>query len=181
MTFFYNFNIHIFNFSPVGSIIGFLFSTCIGYSFLETSSSIEWSSLYKLVSIRPTKVRHTTIIVMAEIRSCGALVSYIVGSFLIISVKLSSYKRTLGPHVSEVKSVSREVVMFPAAKDIIGDGVEVVSTVFVTIIVVVTAGEAVAWIGAGCSPLHPGLTDTAPDCVLPVQPAHVVHHLVVKV
>merc|ERR1739838_132201 len=169
MTFFYNFNIHIFNFSPVGSIIGFLFSTCIGYSFLETSSSIEWSSLHKLVSIRTTKVRHMAIVVMAEVRSCGAHVSNIVRSFLIISVDFSCYKRTLGPHIPEVESISREVVMFPAAKDIIGDGIEVVITVFVTIIVVVTAGEAVGWIGAGCSPLHSGLTDTALDCVLPVQ------------
>jgi len=33
--------------------------------------------------------------------------------------------------------------MFPAAKDILGDGVEVVTPMLVTIIVVVTAGEAV--------------------------------------
>ena len=33
--------------------------------------------------------------------------------------------------------------MFPAAKDIIGNRVEVVTTMFVTIIVVVTAGETV--------------------------------------
>ena len=32
-----------------------------------------------------------------------------------------------------------------------------------------------------CSPLQPGLVDGAPGGVHPVQPAHVVHHLVVKV
>ena len=42
--------------------------------------------------------------------------------------------------------------MFPAAKEIIGDGVEVATTVFVTIIVVVTGGEALSRIWASsCS------------------------------
>ena len=59
-------------------------------------------------------------------------------------LKLSVFKSTLGSHVPAVESLSREVVMFPAAKDITGAWVEVVSTVFVTIIEVVTGGEAVA-------------------------------------
>ena len=42
--------------------------------------------------------------------------------------------------------------MFPAAKDIIGDGVEVVTRVLVTVIVVVTARETVRSIaGRGSS------------------------------
>jgi hypothetical protein len=42
--------------------------------------------------------------------------------------------------------------MFPAANDIIGDGVEVVSGVFVTVIVVVTRREAIRSVRAGRSP-----------------------------
>ena len=44
-----------------------------------------------------------------------------------ISVQLSGYDWTSCTLVPEVHCVSREVVMFPAAKDIIGDGVEVVA------------------------------------------------------
>ena len=65
-----------------------------------------------------------------------------------ISVQFSGDNWASRPLVPVVDCVSREVVMFPAAKDIIGDGVEVVSTVFVTVIVVVTAGETVSRIVA---------------------------------
>ena len=41
--------------------------------------------------------------------------------------------------------------MFPAAKDIIGDGVEVVTRVLVTVIVVITAGETVRRVGGSGS------------------------------
>ena len=65
-----------------------------------------------------------------------------------ISVQLSGYDWASCTLVPEVHCVSREVVMFPAAKDIIGDGVEVVSTVLVTVIVIVTTGETVGRIVA---------------------------------
>jgi len=80
---------------------------------------------------------------MAEIRSGRAHVSDIVRFLLIIPIKLSCDKRTFGPHVPEVEGVSREAVVFPTAENIIGDGVEIVSTVLVAIIVVIMAGETV--------------------------------------
>ena len=61
----------------------------------------------------------------------------------LISVKFSGYDWASRPRVSVVEGVSREVVMFPVAKDIIGDGVEVVTTVLVTVRVVVTGEECV--------------------------------------
>ena len=42
--------------------------------------------------------------------------------------------------------------MLPATKDIIGDGIEIVTAVLVAIIVVVTAGEAIQWIRGIGSP-----------------------------
>ena len=77
-----------------------------------------------------------------------------------ISVQLSGYDWASCTLVPEVHCVSREVVMFPAAKDIIGDGVEVVTTVFVTVIVVVTARKTFCRIVASGGPrkiekLHP--------------------------
>ena len=59
-----------------------------------------------------------------------------------ISVQLSGDDWTSSSHIPVVESVSREVVMLPAAKDIIGDRVEVVTAVLVAVIVVVVAGEA---------------------------------------
>merc|ERR1712106_287636 len=60
-----------------------------------------------------------------------------------VSVQFPRHKRTCRPLVSLIESLRTEVEMFPAAKDILGDGVEVVTPMLVTIIVVVTAGEAV--------------------------------------
>jgi len=68
--------------------------------------------------------------------------------------------------------------MFPAAKDILGDGVEVVTPMLVTIIVVVTAGEAVARVVTRetvtifplclAGPHSSGLADVGLGRVLPV-------------
>ena len=41
-----------------------------------------------------------------------------------------------------IESLRAKVVVFPTAKDILGDGVDVVSVMLVTIIVVVTAAKA---------------------------------------
>jgi len=85
--------------------------------------------------------------------------------------------------------------MFPAAQDIIGDGVEVVREVFVAVIEVVTTGKTVVTSGGIASisvaslishgslvtSLHPGPGHIAPVDVLIVQHVHVVDHLVVKV
>ena len=60
-----------------------------------------------------------------------------------IPVELSGDERTLSPAVPVVESVSREVVMLPATKDICGDGVEIVTAVLVAIIVVVAGGKAI--------------------------------------
>ena len=61
-----------------------------------------------------------------------------------LPIELSGDERTLGHVVPVVESVARQSVMLPAAKDIIGDGVEITTGVLVAIIVVVVAGEAVA-------------------------------------
>ena len=71
----------------------------------------------------------------------------------LISVKFSCYDWASCPLVPIVESFSREVVMFPFAKDIIGDVVEVVTTVFVTVIVVVMGGEGVHRVIVRHSPL----------------------------
>jgi len=86
--------------------------------------------------------------------------------------------------------------MPPAAKDILGDGVEVVTAVLVAVIVVVLAAETTSWVFAGVAlaameivsnkaalsaPLIFRLRHVGLDHVLPLQLAHVVHHLVVKV
>ena len=59
-----------------------------------------------------------------------------------ISVQLPADDRAPPPHVPGVESVAREVVMLPAAQDLCGDWVEIVTTVLVAVIVVVVAGEA---------------------------------------
>ena len=59
-----------------------------------------------------------------------------------ISIQLSGYDWTSSSHVPEVESLSREVVKLPATKDISGDGVEVVGTVLVAVVVVIVTGEA---------------------------------------
>jgi len=133
---------------------------------------------------------------MAEVNSPPrAHVSHVVWLFPIISIELSADERALGHVVPVVESFARESVMLPAAKDIIGDGVEIVTGVLVAIIVIVVAGEAVALVAvsggrvvvAGCriarsgGSLHPGPGDAAPDGVLPVKLALVAYHLVVKV
>ena len=69
-----------------------------------------------------------------------------------VPVQFPGNKGALGSDVPGVQSVCREVVMLPSAKDIIGDGIEIVRRVLVTIIVVVTAGEAIQWIGVSGSP-----------------------------
>ena len=60
-----------------------------------------------------------------------------------ISVQLPADDWAPSPHVPGVESVSREVVMLPAAKNIVGDGIEIVSTMNVAVIVVVVARKSV--------------------------------------
>ena len=64
-----------------------------------------------------------------------------------ISVQLSGDDWASSSHVPVVESVSREVVMLPATKDIIGDRIEVVTAVLVAVIVVVVAGEGAHRVG----------------------------------
>jgi hypothetical protein len=64
-----------------------------------------------------------------------------------ISVQLPGDDWTSSSHVPAVQSVSGEVVMLPAAKDIIGDRIEVVTAVLVAVIVVVVAGEGARRVG----------------------------------
>jgi len=86
--------------------------------------------------------------------------------------------------------------VFPLSKDIIGDWIDVVVAILATIVVVVTTGETVVrrvagevfiavdiliHIGDLVVSLTPGLGDEAPHHVLPLQLAHVVNHLAVKV
>ena len=93
--------------------------------------------------------------------------------------------------------------MLPAAQDILGDGVEVVTAVLFTVIVVVADGETVRRVGRStwsCCLVRPGsnikvhylcvhqlvpgssgLADIVLHSVLPPELAHVVHHLAVKV
>jgi len=133
---------------------------------------------------------------MTEISSTTTTgITYIVRLLLIIPVNFSGYQGTLTPHIPVVESVSREVVMFPAAQDIIGDMVVVVREVFVAIIEVVTTGKTVIAAGGIASiavaslishgslvtSLPPGPGDTAPVDVLIVQHVRVVDHLVVEV
>ena len=60
-----------------------------------------------------------------------------------IPVQFPGNKGALGSDVPGVQSVCREVVMLPSAKDIIGDGIEIVTAVLVAIIVVVVKGKAI--------------------------------------
>ena len=95
--------------------------------------------------------------------------------------------------------------MLPSAKDIIGDGIEIVRRVLVTIIVVVTAGEARQQIGGSGSPRSrkdqdyqrasqyqlqiqttngnqpriSRLTHKAPHTILVSKLVQIVHHLIV--
>ena len=64
-----------------------------------------------------------------------------------LPVELPGDERALSPAIPVVESLSREVVMLPATKDICGDGIEIVTAVLVAIIVVVTAGEGLTRIG----------------------------------
>ena len=59
-----------------------------------------------------------------------------------ISIQFSADDWASSSNVPEVESLSREVVMLPAAKDIIGYRVEIVTTVLVAVIVDVVTGEA---------------------------------------
>jgi len=163
---------------------------------LKPSPSLIRSSFHELVVIRTTKVRNPAVVVMAEV-SCPTTTSitHVVGFLLIIPVNFPGDQGALGSHVPVVESVSREVVMFPAAQDIIGDGVEVVRKVFVAIIEVVTTGKTVLSAGGIASiavaslishgslvtSLPPGPGHTAPVDVLIVQHVRVVDHLVVEV
>jgi len=128
---------------------------------------------------------------MTEISSTTTTsVTYIVRLLLIIPVNFSGYQGTPTPHISVIEGVSRDVVMFPAAQDIIHNGVEVVREVFIAIIEVVTTGKTVLasiTVLSLFSPrslvtsLHPGPGHVAPVDVLIVQHVHVVDNLVVKV
>jgi len=146
--------------------------------------------------IRTTQIRHPAVVVVTEVSGTTRTDrAYIVNPLLctIVPVQFPRHKRTCSTMVSLIESLRTEVVMFPAAKDILGDGVEVVTPMLVTIIVVVTAGEAVHRVvgreafavvtvsAALVASLMSGLTDVALDHVLPLQLAHVVDHLVVKV
>ena len=72
-----------------------------------------------------------------------------------ISIQLSGDDWASSSCVPEVESLSGEVVMLPAAKDISGDRVEVVTTVLVAVIVIVLAGEASHRIVMrGCSKIY---------------------------
>jgi len=95
------------------------------------------------------------------------------------------------------QSLRAEVEVFPPAQDMLSDGVDVVTAVLVPVVVVVAAGEAVTGrLAAGhvaiavdvviqfsclVVSLTPRLCDDALDHVLPLQLAHVVDHLAVKV
>ena len=59
-------------------------------------------------------------------------------------VKFSGHKRTGGALVPLIQGLRAEVVMPPATQDILGDGVEIVTAMLVTIIVVVTDGETIS-------------------------------------
>ena len=59
-------------------------------------------------------------------------------------VKFSGHKRTGGALVPLIQGLRAEVVMLPATQDILGDGVEIVTAMLVTIIVVVTARETIS-------------------------------------
>ena len=58
-------------------------------------------------------------------------------------VQFSGHKRTGGAMVPLTQGMRAEVVIPPATQDILGDGVEIVPAMLVTIIVVVTAREVV--------------------------------------
>jgi len=122
------------------SLVGYL---AFGKFFfiLVAPPSLEWFVFHQLVLIRCPKVRSAATVIMTEI--CGtAQASYVVLFLFVVPVDFSCDKGALGPHVPVVEGVTREVVVFPTAKDIIGDGVEIVSTMLVTIIVVIVAGKA---------------------------------------
>ena len=55
----------------------------------------------------------------------------------LVPVELPGHQGAGGPDVPLSESLLAEVVMLPAAQDILGDGVEVVTAVLVTVIVVV--------------------------------------------
>jgi len=116
-------------------------------------------------------------------------VSHVVSPLLgtVVPVELPGHQRAGGPDVPLSESLLAEVVMLPAAQDILGDGVEVVTAVLVTVIVVVADGETVRRVGRSTCcwclvrPGSSGLADIVLHGVLPPELAHVVHHLAVKV
>ena len=98
--------------------------------------------------------------------------SYIV--FPVVPGELPGHERAGVPLVPLHESLLAEVEVFPGAEDLLGAGVEVVPVVLVTVVIVVLLGEPV-------SPASSGLAHVVLHRVLPLQPAHVVHHLAVKV
>ena len=52
-----------------------------------------------------------------------------------VPVELPGHQGAGGPYIPLSESLLAEVVMLPAAQDILGDGVEVVTAVLVTVIV----------------------------------------------
>jgi len=138
--------------------------------------------------IRAPQVWHWSVVVVPEVCcSTRADIPKEVHPFLcpVVPVKLSGDQGTGCSLVPLVQGGGGEVVMLPLPQHLLGDGVEVVSGVFVAIIVVVPAGEAVTvvlTVAVSISPSDvPGVADVVLHLVLPVQLAHVVNHLVVEV
>jgi len=149
---------------------------------LESSSSLERMCFHKLVLIRPSKVRHSSIVVMTEITAGGTHVPYIVGFLLIISIQLSGDHRTFSSHISEVECVGRNIKMLPIPKNILSHWVKVVIRVLVAIVIIVMVGK---WLITCClRPSGPCLNwsvYSVPNSVFSSKSVHVVKHLVVKV
>merc|ERR1712149_114521 len=153
----------------------------------------SWLLLHVLVVVAATKVGHSPVVVIAEIRSSsGAAVSDIVHplSSLKIPVQLSGLERTPRSSVSSVQSLGGDVVVLPCAKNILVARVEAISAVLVTIIVIVPGGETVLWIipadvVVACnfvvSCVIPASADCSSCCLLPAQLRCIGDHLAVKI
>jgi len=63
-----------------------------------------------------------------------------------ISIQLPGNYGATVPLVPTVNCSIREVIMLPAAQNIISDGVEIVTIMLGTVIVVVTFGESTHWV-----------------------------------
>merc|ERR1719356_1165749 len=136
------------------------------------SSPPSWLLLHVLVVVTATKVGHSPVVVIAEIRSSsGAAVSDIVHplSSLKIPVQLSGLERTPRSSVARV---------------------EAISAVLVTIIVIVPGGETVLWIipadvVVACnfvvSCVIPASADCSSCCLLPAQLRCIGDHLAIKI